>query len=289
MTGSVWIISYVLLWGAVVLLGFSVVVLLRQIGVLHTRVAPMGVHFAGEGPELDAAAPELDDVTYGDDDITLVAFTSPTCEICASLKPGLRRLAHSYDEVGLHVVDHETAAEVFARFEVRSTPYLVAVDGEGIVRSRGVANTLDQAEEMLAEVLAGPPIDLDLKLGTAGSGATVDVIADVGTDDGSLFGPAAKARTAPTAPRATATSDTADNADASEVVHAAAPIALATAEAEATDECCGRGDATSDADDADDASDAAAERDTADDGDTAERDADDDGIFGTAATVVVLP
>jgi hypothetical protein len=38
---------------------------------------------------------------------------------------------------------------------------VVAVDGDGIVRSRGVANTLDQVEEMLAEVLAGPPIHLD--------------------------------------------------------------------------------------------------------------------------------
>jgi hypothetical protein len=44
---------------------------------------------------------------------------------------------------------------------VRSTPYVIAVDAEGIVRSRGVANTLDQVEEMLAEVLAGPPITLD--------------------------------------------------------------------------------------------------------------------------------
>ncbi|MEL7156945.1 MAG: thioredoxin domain-containing protein, partial [Actinomycetota bacterium] len=160
MTGSVWIVSYVLLWAAVVLLGFSVVALLRQIGVLHTRVAPMGVHFAGEGPELDAAAPAVDDVDYGGEGVTVLAFTSPSCEICAALEPGLARLAASYDEVTLHVIDHGDAPEVFQRFRVRSTPYLVAVDGDGTVRSRGVANTLDQAEEMLAEVLAGPPIEL---------------------------------------------------------------------------------------------------------------------------------
>ena len=50
MTGSVWIVSYVMLWVAVVVLGVTVVALLRQIGVLHLRVAPMGVHFAGRGP-----------------------------------------------------------------------------------------------------------------------------------------------------------------------------------------------------------------------------------------------
>jgi len=48
MNGSVWIVSYVLLWLTVVLLSFSVVALLRQVGVLHLRVAPMGVHFAGD-------------------------------------------------------------------------------------------------------------------------------------------------------------------------------------------------------------------------------------------------
>ena len=173
MSGTILDSVYVLLWVAVGLLGVTVVALLRQIGVLHTRVAPMGVHFAGEGPELDAPAPALgtDHEGYGatgDETVTVVAFTSPTCEICAALKPGLDRLARSYDEIDLHIVDHDADPETFSRFRVRSTPYLVAVDGEGIVRSRGVANTLDQAEEMLAEVLAGPPTLLELP-GTAGN------------------------------------------------------------------------------------------------------------------------
>ena len=158
MSGSLWIVSYALLWVAVALLGFSVVALLRQVGVLHTRVAPMGVNFAGEGPELDADAPTVDAVDYADSPYTLLAFTSPTCEICEALKPALARLARSYDEVDLRVIDHDQDPETFLRFRVRSTPYLVAVDGDGVVRSRGVANTLDQAEEMLAEVLAGPPV-----------------------------------------------------------------------------------------------------------------------------------
>lgn len=159
MSGSVWVVSYVLLWVAVVLLGFSVIALLRQVGVLHTRVAPMGVHFAGEGPDLDLAAPAVDGVEYAESPYTLIAFTSPGCEICARLAPGLRQLARSYRNVDLRLVDHDTDAETFARFRVRSTPYLVAVDQDGVVRSRGVANSLDQAEEMLAEVLAGPPVE----------------------------------------------------------------------------------------------------------------------------------
>jgi thiol-disulfide isomerase/thioredoxin len=160
MTGSVWILSYILLWASVLVLGFTVVALLRQIGVLHTRIAPMGVHFAGEGPELDGPAPTLDDIDYAAVPHTLLAFTSPTCELCARLKPALERIGRSYDDIDLRLIDHGTEPDAFARFRVRSTPYLIAVDADGIVRSRGVANTIDQVEEMLAEVLAGPPIDL---------------------------------------------------------------------------------------------------------------------------------
>ena len=87
--------------------------------------------------------------------MTLLAFTSPTCEICASLKPDLQRLERAYGELTLRLVGHEEDPRSFAEFNVRSTPYLVAIDGDGVVRSRGVANTIDQVEEMLAEVLAG--------------------------------------------------------------------------------------------------------------------------------------
>lgn len=188
MTGPVWIVSYALLWAAVAVLGFAVVALLRQIGVLHTRIAPMGIHFAGEGPALDEAAPALPGVDYGRSPWTLVAFTSPTCEICAQLKPALARLAGAYREIDLRLVDHTSEGATFADFRVRSTPYLVAVDSSGMVRSRGVANTLDQVEEMLAEVLATPadafgaPVT-DLR--TAGPVTDGSVTAGVVTGEGS--------------------------------------------------------------------------------------------------------
>lgn len=155
MSGSAWIVSYVLLWIAVIALGTTVIALLRQIGILHTRVAPMGVHFAGEGPELDAAAPDKAAYDYNSSETTLVAFVSDTCEICARLHPGLERLARAEAALTLRTMDADTDQAAFAAFKVRSTPYLVAVDTDGMVRGRGVANTLDQAEELLAEVRAG--------------------------------------------------------------------------------------------------------------------------------------
>lgn len=160
MSGAVWIVSYVMLWVTVVVLGVTVVALLRQIGVLHTRIAPMGVHFAGEGPELDEPAPDRATHDYSVSDVTMLAFTSPTCEICASLHPAIVRLAKADPGLALRTIDAEADRAVFSTFQVRSTPYIVAIDRDGVVRGRGVANTLDQVEELLAEVHAGV-IDLD--------------------------------------------------------------------------------------------------------------------------------
>lgn len=160
MTGSVWMASYVMLWLVVGVLGFTCVALLRQIGVLHARLRPMGVHFAGEGPERLTAAPPVAGVDYRAARLTLVAFTSPTCEVCARLVPSLRALDEQYDELQLEVVSHGLpTAATFAAFNVTSTPYLVSVDRAGVVRARGVANTLEQAEVMVEESLSADPAD----------------------------------------------------------------------------------------------------------------------------------
>lgn len=156
MSGGVWILSYVLLWIAVAVLGFAVVALLRQVGVLHARLAPMGVHFAGEGPPLGQPAPAAGPFGYTAR-LTIVAFTSPACEVCAHLRPSLGAIERQYRDVALVEVAHtpETTA-TFRAFNVSNTPYFVAVDGQGIVRGRGVANSLEQVEELIEEALHAP-------------------------------------------------------------------------------------------------------------------------------------
>jgi thiol-disulfide isomerase/thioredoxin len=158
MTGGVWIASYVLLWAAVLLLGVTCVVLLRQIGVLHARVRPLGVHFAGEGLEVGTPAPRTAELTFADP-LTLVVFTSPTCTICASLVPSIRALEREYRDVGLRVVEHGDATrEVFRAYNVSSTPYVIAVDDDGLVRGGGVANALEQVEELIEAARRDPEV-----------------------------------------------------------------------------------------------------------------------------------
>jgi len=154
-TGAGWVASYVALWIAVVVLGIAVVALLRQIGVLHARLSPMGVHFAGEGPELDAPAPLAGPFSYDETALTLVAFTSPTCEVCAKLRPSLAALRRQYGDVRFVELEHGGDTQpTFRAFNVSNTPYFVAVDRTGIVRGRGVANSLEQVEELIEEALA---------------------------------------------------------------------------------------------------------------------------------------
>jgi thiol-disulfide isomerase/thioredoxin len=156
MDGTWWVVSYVALWVVVVVLSLAVVVLLRQIGVLHARLHPFGVHFGGEGPPLSAPAPLAERFDYGAAPLTLVVFTAPGCEVCARLRPSFEALRRSYrDALRVHEVDHgRDTATVFEAFQVRSTPYLVAVDGHGVVRGRGIANSLEQVEELVAEAVA---------------------------------------------------------------------------------------------------------------------------------------
>jgi thiol-disulfide isomerase/thioredoxin len=153
MNGSVWIATYVLLWLAVIVLSVLVVALLRQVGVLHARMRPMGVHFAGEGPERLEKAPGAASIDYSRNALTLIAFTSPTCEICKELIPSLEAVRREYTDMQYVQFEHGPDSPMFLEFNVKSTPYMVTVDGEGVVQGRGVANSLEQVEELIAESL----------------------------------------------------------------------------------------------------------------------------------------
>ncbi len=150
-----WTASYVMLWLVVVVLVVVVIALLRQIGVLHARLAPRGVHFGGEGPELNQQAPLAGPFGYTHK-VTLVAFTKVGCEICEMLKPALVAVREQYHDMRFVEINHDLgpdAPAVFQAFNVRSTPYFVAVDADGIVRGRGVGNTLEQIEELIEEAI----------------------------------------------------------------------------------------------------------------------------------------
>lgn len=150
MTGTWWTMSYVVMWVVMVVLCLAVAVLLRQIGVLHARLAPMGTHFAGEGPSVGDRAP-VGVVDFSIHSLTLLVFSSNTCVICRELRPSFDAIRREYREIHVETIDLERQPTVFDAFSVRSTPYVVMVDRAGLVRGAGVANTLEQIEELVRE------------------------------------------------------------------------------------------------------------------------------------------
>ena len=98
------LVSQVLLWALVLILGGLVLVLARQVGVLHERIAPAGALALSAGPRVGEAAPivsvaALDGSTHAvgatrdRDRSTLLFFASPRCPVCKGLVPTPARLA----------------------------------------------------------------------------------------------------------------------------------------------------------------------------------------------------
>jgi methylamine dehydrogenase accessory protein MauD len=170
------LVSNAVLWVLVVVLAVVVVALTRQIGLLHERIAPVGALAAERGPKVGEAAPELSLATLDGGGLqlggaehprTLLFFLSPTCPVCKTLLPTLRRLA---DEMSVRVVyasdgppnehgefvrSHELPRDAYVlsedlglRFEVAKLPYAVLIDADGIVRAKGLVNTREHLESL---------------------------------------------------------------------------------------------------------------------------------------------
>lgn len=170
------IISNLLLWMLVLALGLVVVALTRQIGLLHERIAPAGALSGKQGPQVGEPAPRFElaalsgrGVSIGPGERTLLFFMSPSCPVCATLLPTLRRvgaeesvrivLASDGDvdehrayvrEKRLEGVDYVLSTELGLGFGVARLPTAVLIDEDGIVRGHGIVNTREHLESLFA-------------------------------------------------------------------------------------------------------------------------------------------
>jgi putative oxidoreductase len=127
---------------AVALLALLVIALYRQVGVLSQRLAPRtALELAEEGPALGAPPPPLS--ALAGEGAELVAFMSANCRLCHELAPALRALAR--EGVAVRAVEEATEPEAFQRWNVPGTPF-VAYLVDGVVRSKGLVNTLEQVD-----------------------------------------------------------------------------------------------------------------------------------------------
>ena len=189
--------SNALLWLVIVALAGVVAALARQVGVLHERLAPLGALAIARGPETGEAAPVLlapalsgAAVKIGGADEagrrTLLFFASPTCPMCKTLLPTVRRAVAGEERVRFVLAsdgdpsehaafarDHDLdpasyvlSRELGLRFEVAKLPYAVLIDAAGIVRAKGLVNTREHVESLFeAERLGVPTIQAHLAQG----------------------------------------------------------------------------------------------------------------------------
>lgn len=175
------LVSNAVLWIVVVVLAGVVVALARQVGVLYERVAPAGALMLGRGPAVGEAAPVVAAPVLGGGTVevggrsadgrrTLLFFVSPTCPVCKTLLPVVRSLVRA-ERGRLRVVlasdgpleEHEAFVRTHElddfpyvlsptlgiTYQVGKLPYAVLLDGEGVIRSKGLVNTREHLESLL--------------------------------------------------------------------------------------------------------------------------------------------
>jgi len=195
------VVSQVLLWVLVLVLGGLVLVLARQVGILHERIAPVGALALSNGPSVGESAPRVAAQSLSgslarigealdDGRSQLVFFLSPRCPVCKTLLPTVQRLARSqpvklvYASDGaeedharfardhdLDAADYFVSTELGLRYQIAKLPYAVLIDSDGIVRAQGIVNTREHVESLFeAQALGVGTIQEYLEVREEGGG-----------------------------------------------------------------------------------------------------------------------
>lgn len=181
-------VSYLTLWVVVVVLAVTVVALARQIGLLHYRLPPSVARMGAPGPKVGEAVPPIQERDLSGAQValgsakgknTLVVFLSSACETCEEVAPAVRSIArserdrtetilvapeapdsfdrsffsrHKLDELPI-VVSYDVADDL----GVAATPYALLIDAQGILRTKGTVNNLDQLVSLFNAIDSGYP------------------------------------------------------------------------------------------------------------------------------------
>lgn len=172
------LLSNIISWFAIVILSVMVYALSRQIGVLHERIKPVGALALGKSIQVGETAPtfNLPSLTGGavkiggvNNKATLLFFTSPTCPVCKTLIPVLKKV-DSQENDWLKVVlasdgnesehlasiannklqkfPYLLSPEVGMAYQISKLPYGVLIDATGKVSAHGLVNNREHLESL---------------------------------------------------------------------------------------------------------------------------------------------
>ncbi len=179
--------SNIILWIVVVAMGFVIAALVRQVGVLHERIAPAGALAVQEGAVVGEDAPRVAVSTLSGEKLaigepsedgraTLLFFLSPTCPVCKTLLPALQSLRrHEVDRLNvvlasdgepdehvsfvskqkLFAIPYVLSPALGVAYGVSKLPFAALIDGDGVLRARGLVNTREHLESLLEAMELG--------------------------------------------------------------------------------------------------------------------------------------
>lgn len=172
------IFAVTVLFALVLVLIGVVFALARQIGILFERISPVGALVNESGPKIGEATPNFTLASLNGGAIyigprgqrsTLVFFLSTTCPICKKMLPVLQSMRASegkwldvvlasdgdmdkhmafIKKAGLEGFPYALSPELGITYRVSRLPFAVLIDGEGIVRAKGLINSREQLESL---------------------------------------------------------------------------------------------------------------------------------------------
>ena len=182
------IISNIILWVIVVALTILLFAVTRQVGILHERVAPAGALQPTSGPKIGEITEEIKTSslqgssvilggTQEEEKASLVLFISPTCPVCKELVPTAKSLVKAeLNQIRLFFASdgedlkqhknyiHDLEIEDYPYlvsealgmyYQVSKLPFAVLIDGNGILRSKGLVNTREHLESLIESMDTG--------------------------------------------------------------------------------------------------------------------------------------
>lgn len=174
MTGW-WLASYLVLWGLVLSALVVMLVVLRQLGLIYLRTRQGGL-LLDEGPVIGAVITPFSEIQMDGQPVsfpstsralTFLLFTSPHCAICKDVARGVAA-ARRHRDAAFFVLSEGDAIENAELRElvggsggfvaslhrqrllgIQTIPYGIVTDRKGVVRAKGIVNSLDDLESIL--------------------------------------------------------------------------------------------------------------------------------------------
>jgi methylamine dehydrogenase accessory protein MauD len=182
------LISSIIQWVIILILSVMLFALTRQVGILHERVAPAGALQPTSGPKVGEITEkirvtsldgnEFDIGGSGDgQNIKFILFISPTCPVCKELVPtaialigseaqrmelffasdGENMQQHKSYVADLEITDYPyfVSERLGLAYQVSKLPFAVLIDGDGVLRSKGLVNTREHMESLIEAMDTG--------------------------------------------------------------------------------------------------------------------------------------